>query len=64
MCREMARKRLHDQHPHTEVEKGWPVYGRALHIAYTVLRMCREMARKWLHDQHPHTEVEKVLARV
>jgi len=22
MCREMARKRLHDQHPHTEVEKG------------------------------------------
>jgi hypothetical protein len=98
----MARKRLHDQHPHTEVEKGlarvaerhiqhilycacagkwpgrgstistltqrwrrgWPLWGRALYTAYTVLRMCREMARKRLHDQHPHTEVEKGLARV
>jgi hypothetical protein len=38
---------------------GWPVWGRALYTAYTVLRMCREMARKRLHDQHPHTEMEK-----
>ncbi len=65
MCREMARKRLHDQHPHTEVEKGLARVGQSsTNTAYTVLRMCREMARKRLHDQHPHTEVEKGLARV
>ncbi len=35
MCREMARKRLHDQHPHTEVEKGLArVWQSSIHNIY------------------------------
>ncbi len=43
MCREMARQRLHDQHSHTEVEKGLArVRQSSIYTAYTVLRMCRD----------------------